>query len=48
MNFKNSLKFPEQMERVDGLDDQALAASLHFVVKVAALRRKRVGGNSEP
>lgn len=31
------------MERVDCLDYQALAASLHLVVRVAALGGKRVG-----
>jgi hypothetical protein len=42
MNFKNSLKFLSRW-RVNCLDYQALAAYLHFVVKVAALGGERIG-----
>lgn len=42
VNFKNSLKFLSRW-RVNCLDYQALAAYLHFVVKVAALGGKTVG-----
>lgn len=42
LNFKNSVKFVSRW-LVDGLDHQALTASLHFIVKVVAW----VGGKTE-